>query len=264
MTDDLLERVEDGVAVLTLNRPDRRNALSEEMLEALLAAVSRIAVDESIGCVVVTGAGGAFCAGGDVKAMSNNYDDSKSMEDRINRLRRMMEVSRWLHEMPKPTIAMIPGPAAGAGLSIALSCDLRVAVPTAKITTAFVKVGFSGDFGGTYFLTQLVGTAKARELYLLGDVITAEEGAGLGLINRLAEPESLEADTMALAKRIAGGPRVANRYIKKNLNAAEHSPNLADHLDLEAIHHSRCSLTQDHKEATKAFVEKRAPVFVGR
>ncbi|RYD83818.1 MAG: enoyl-CoA hydratase, partial [Sphingomonadales bacterium] len=157
---DLIETKQDGIAILTMNRPEARNALSQPMLAALLEALPRLAADASIGAIVITGAGNAFCAGGDVKgfaATEGGANHGRSPEEAAHALRQSMEVSRWLHDMPKITIASIPGAAAGAGLSIALACDFRIAAKGAKITTAFAKVGLSGDFSGTYFLTQLVG-----------------------------------------------------------------------------------------------------------
>jgi 2-(1,2-epoxy-1,2-dihydrophenyl)acetyl-CoA isomerase len=174
-----------------------------------------------------------------------------------------MEVSRWLHEMPKPTIAMIRGAAAGAGLSMALACDLRIAADNAKLGTAFARVGYSGDFGGSWFLTQLVGTARARELYYTAELLDAKRALELGMVNRVVPESSLEDETMALAHRIASGPRIALAYMKRNMNAAE-SGTLKESLDLEAWHHTRTGLTEDHKEAARAFVEKRPPVFRGR
>ncbi|MBI2014697.1 MAG: enoyl-CoA hydratase/isomerase family protein, partial [Candidatus Rokubacteria bacterium] len=153
--------------------------------------------------------------------------------------------------------------AAGAGLSLALACDLRVAADSARFGTAFARVGYSGDFGGSYFLTQLVGTAKARELYFTADLLDAPQALALGLVNRVVPDSQLEEQTLALARRLARGPSVAYRYMKRNFNAAE-SGTLEDLLDLEAWHHTRCGMTEDHREATKAFVEKREPVFRGR
>lgn len=263
---DLIETRQDGIAILTMNRPEARNALSQPMLAALLEALPRLAADASVGCVVITGAGNAFCAGGDVKgfaATEGGANHGRSPEEAAHALRQSMEVSRWLHDMPKTTIASIPGAAAGAGLSIALACDFRVAAKGAKITTAFAKVGLSGDFGGTYFLTQLVGSAKAKELYLLSDVILAEDAERLGIVNRAVEPAQLEAETMALAKRFAGGARITQGLMKKNLNTAEKGDMLLS-FDTEALNHSRSAQTADHAEAARAFVEKRAPVFKGR
>jgi 2-(1,2-epoxy-1,2-dihydrophenyl)acetyl-CoA isomerase len=264
MSDDLLESVKDGVAVLTLNRPERLNAMSGPMLDGLLEALRRLAGDAAAGVVVLTGAGRGFCAGGDVKAMAAGSEmGGVTLEERAQGLRARMEVSRWLHEMPKPTIAMVRGAAAGAGLSLALACDLRIAGDSARFGTAFARVGYSGDFGGSFFLTRLVGTAKARELYFTADLLDAQQALSLGLVNRVVPDASLEDETLALARRLASGPRVAYRYMKRNLNAAE-SGTLHDLLDLEAWHHSRCGMSEDHREAAKAFVEKREPVFRGR
>src|SRR5262245_13190862 len=264
MSGDLLEVIKDGVALLSLNLPDRLNAMSQAMLDGLEEALPRLAEDGSVGVVVLTGAGRGFCAGGDVRAMAEGSEMSGvTLEERAPVLRARMEISRWLHDMPKPTIAMVRGPAAGAGLSLALACDLRIAGDTARFGTAFARVGYSGDFGGSYFLTRLVGTAKARELYFTADLVDAREALGMGLVNRVVPDARLEEDTIALAGRLARGPRVAYRYMKKNLNAAETGA-LEDVFDLEAWHHTRCGMTEDHREAARAFVDKREPVFRGR
>jgi len=262
-TQDLLESVSDGVMLLTMNRPDALNALSWPMMDAMSDAVGRAASDDAIGCVVLTGAGRGFCAGGDVKAMAAGTEMTGRLEAKAQALRQRMEISRLLHELPKPVIAMVNGPAAGAGLSIALSCDLRFMAAGARISTAFANVGYSGDFGGSYFLTQLVGTAKARELYFLSDRIDAEEALRLGIANRVFPDAALQTETMAVARKLANGPRIAYRYIKRNMNAAE-SGTLAQCFDLEAWGHTRTGETEDHKEAAKAFVEKRQPSFKGR
>jgi 2-(1,2-epoxy-1,2-dihydrophenyl)acetyl-CoA isomerase len=264
MTTDLLENVKDGVARLTLNRPDRLNAMSRPMLDALLEALPRLAEDPDVGVIVLTGAGRGFCAGGDVKAMAEGNElGGQTMEEKAQALRSRMETSRWLHEMPKPTIAMVRGPAAGAGLSLAMACDMRIAGDSARLGTAFARVGYSGDFGGSYYLTQLVGTAKARELYFTADLLDAQQALALGLVNRVVPDARLEEETMALASRLARGPRVAYRYMKRNMNAAE-SASLKEMLDLEAWHHTRTGMTEDHREAARAFVEKREPQFKGR
>src|SRR5207247_13323 len=197
---DLLVQAKDGVAVLTVNPPDRLNALSGPMMDALEEALPRLASDSSIGVVILTGAGRGFCAGGDVKAMAEGTEAGEgSLEEKAQSLRAHMEVSRWLHEMPKPTIAMVRGAAAGAGLSIAMACDMRVASDNAKFATAFARVGYSGDFGGSYFLTQLVGTARARELYYTSELVNAEQALAMGLVNRVVPDARLEDETMALA-----------------------------------------------------------------
>ena len=264
MTQDLLESIKDGVATLTLNRPDRLNAMSGPMLDALLEALPRLAEDGEVGAVILTGSGRGFCAGGDVKAMAEGREFAETgLEEKTHGLRSKMEVSRLLHEIPKPTIAIVRGAAAGAGLSMALACDLRVAGESAKFATAFARVGYSGDFGGSYYLTQLVGTAKARELYFTADLLDAQQALALGLLNRVVPDARLEEETMALASRLARGPRVALRYMKRNMNAAE-SASLKEMLDLEAWHHTRTGMTEDHREAARAFVEKREPQFKGR
>jgi 2-(1,2-epoxy-1,2-dihydrophenyl)acetyl-CoA isomerase len=275
MTDHLIETVEDGVATLTMNRPEARNALSGPMNAALQEAVLRLAHDPSVRVVVLTGAGGAFCAGGDVKGFAADTQRGSgggpsagpaagpSLEARVAGLRRGMELVRWLHEMPKPTLAVIPGATAGAGLSIALACDLRIAAEGAKLTTAFSKVGLAGDYGGSWFLSHLVGAAKARELYFTADVITGAEAARLGIVNKAVPADELEAEAKAYARTLASLPTIAVGYMKKNLNAAAHAT-LGEVLDLEAEHMVRTMQTDDHKGAAVAFVEKRAPVFAGR
>jgi 2-(1,2-epoxy-1,2-dihydrophenyl)acetyl-CoA isomerase len=267
MTDHLLESIEDGVATLTMNRPEARNAMSGEMMGALKAAVDRVAIDPAVRCVVLTGSGGAFCAGGDVKgqaraASERGSGQRVSVPARVHGLRSGMELSRLLHEMPKPTLAVIPGPAAGAGLSLALACDLRIALDTAKLTTAFSKVGASGDFGGSYFLPRLVGAAKAREMYFMADVILGQEACELGLVNYAYPAETFENEARQLAARLAALPTIAVGYMKRNLNAAD-SAGLSQVLDLEAEHMVRTMMTEDHARAAQAFVEKRPPVFEG-
>jgi 2-(1,2-epoxy-1,2-dihydrophenyl)acetyl-CoA isomerase len=211
-------------------------------------------------CVVLTGAGKGFCAGGDVKGMAGagGSGASLTLDQAIHRQRvNQRATAGRLFKMPKPTIAALPGAAAGAGFSLALACDLRIMARTAILTTAFARVGFSGDYGGTYFLTQLVGSAKARER------VSAEEALALGLANWVCEPEDLAARTRDIARRLASGPTVAYRYMKENLNRAM-AGEVDDCLDLEATHHVHCAATTDHREAARAFVEKRDPVFQGR
>jgi len=262
MMPDLIETVEHGVATLTFNRPERMNALSTPIMEGLLQGLPRLAGDPAVRVIVLTGAGRAFCAGGDVKSMAEG-GERRSAAEATAHLRSRMEVSRILHELPKPTIAMINGPAAGAGLAFALACDLRIAGASAKLVTAFVKVGLSGDFGGSFFLTRLVGTAKARELYFTGRPIDAQEALSLGLVNRVVADDQLGDTTMELAKSLAQGPHIALSLMKRNMNCAE-AAGLAELLDVEAVNMVQATRTEDHREAAKAFVEKRAPVFVGR
>lgn len=262
MSPELIETVTDRVATLTLNRPDRLNALSTPMLDSLLEALPRLASDPEVAVVVLTGAGRGFCAGGDVKSMAEGTSQL-SLDNAVQRLRGRMEVSRLLHDIAKPTIAMINGPAAGAGLALALACDLRVASESARFITAFAKVGFSGDFGGSYFLSKLVGTGKARELYYTGDAVDAAQALKLGMVNVVVPDFELAEATTALAQRLAQGPGIALGLMKQNFNAAE-TGTLAELLDLEAQRQVRTAKTEDHLEAARAFVEKRPPVFKGR
>jgi 2-(1,2-epoxy-1,2-dihydrophenyl)acetyl-CoA isomerase len=238
-TTELLASFDEGVLTLTMNRPEARNAMTGTMTAALAEQLATAELDANVACIVLTGAGNGFCGGGDVKGMAaagdgtvgNNTIDGAIHAQRVNQ----RATAGKLFTLPKPTIAALPGAAAGGGLSLALACDLRIMASTAFLTTAFARVGFSGDYGGTYFLTQLVGSAKARELYYLSE----------------------------LARRLASGPTVAYRYMKENLNRAM-TGDLDDCLDLEATHHVHCGQTEDHREATKAFVTKREPVFHGR
>ena len=245
MSDHLLETFDDGVATLTMNRPEARNALSGPMMAGLQEAIPRLAADPAVRVVVLTGAGGAFCAGGDVKGFASSGEtpggsnrEPPSFETRVEGLRRSTEMMELLHQMPKPTLAAIPGAAAGGGLSFALACDIRIAVETAIFTTAFAKIAVSGDYGGAYFLTQIVGTAKARELYFSADVLTAREALELGLVNRVFAADEYEAAAIAYARRLADSAPIALGYMKKNLNMALRGT-LSDVLDLEAQHMTR-------------------------
>jgi len=263
MTNQLLQEMHGAVLVLTMNRPEARNALTGEMTAALVEALEAAAGDAAVRAVVLTGAGGAFCAGGDVKAFSRGAGMDASREERTAGLRGRMEASRLLHQMPKPTIAAIPGAAAGAGLSLALACDFRICATTAKLTTAFAKVGLSGDFGGTWLMTQILGTAKARELYLLSPVLMGEEAQAIGLVTKVVEPEQVAGAALELAGQLAEGPTATLGRMKANLNAAAAGQGIEEVMDLEAENHTISMETADHREAAKAFVEKRKPVFSG-
>jgi 2-(1,2-epoxy-1,2-dihydrophenyl)acetyl-CoA isomerase len=266
-TADLRAEIDDGVAVITMNRPDRRNALSRAMLSALGAVLAEVETDEAVGCVVLTGASGGFCSGGDVKAMATPLADrsaGRSLDAVIHRQRLSQRaVSGRLWSMPKPTIAALGGPAAGAGLSLALACDLRYAVRGAVLTTAFARVGLAGDYGGTWFLTRLVGSGKAKELYYFSERLSAEEAERLGIVNAVFPPADFEREVMTRARRLAEGPPIAYRYMKENLNRAA-AGELGDCMDLEVTHHVHSALTEDHREAVQAFADKREPRFRGR
>ncbi len=267
-TEDLLAHQEDGVAVITLNRPQARNAMSAAMNAGLAKALDEAERNPAVRCVVITGAGGAFCAGGDVKGMaarSQGGGPGPTVDERIHlqRLNQRATAGR-IYQMPKPVLASLPGPAAGAGLALALAADLRIMADSAFITTAFAKVGFSGDFGGSFFLSRLVGSGKAKELYFLSDRVSVAECERLGIANAVVPAEELEAQTMALARRLASGPPVAYRYMKENFNRAAAGAGVLECLDLEATHHVHTGLTEDHRAAAKAFVEKTEVEFKGR
>ena len=268
-TNDLLGRIEDRVAVLTFNRPDRRNALSGEMYGGFATALPAIAANDDIRVVMVTGAGGAFCAGGDVKAMNQSHVTgtgdraTMSAEDRVDDLRRRQrEVSLALHEFPKPVVAALPGAAAGAGLSIALAADLRVAAPNALLVTAFANVGASGDFGGSWFLNRLVGESKAKELYFRSPRLTAAEALELGMVNAVLDDDDFETAALHWCNDIANQAPLAVARMKENLNRASVA-DLATALDAEAANMVMTMGTADHREAAAAFVEKRTPIFKG-
>jgi len=263
---DLIVRVESGIMIATLNRPEHRNALTQDMIGGLGDALDETERNDAIRCLVVTGAGGAFCAGGDVKNMARRNASGEPI-DGVGRMNQQRidhrRVAARLHHIGKPTIAALPGAAAGAGFSLALACDFRVAADTAFMTTAFAKVGLSGDYGGTWFATRLVGPAKARELYLLADRIDMKEAERLGLVNWVVPPDQLMVKTLEIAERLAKGPSVAYRLLKDNLNKALDRP-LLDCLDNESVNMAAARQTEDHKEAAKAFAEKRIPSFRGR
>ncbi len=269
-SDDLLARIEGNVGIITFNRPERRNALSNGIYRGFAAALPEMATDTDVAVVMVTGNGGAFCAGGDVKGMHEANTSGKArqgqpagFEDKIANLRmRQRQLSLALHEFPKPVVAALPGAAAGAGLSIALAADIRLAAERAIIVTAFANVGASGDFGGSWFLTQLVGTAKAKELYFTSPRLSAVEAKELGIVNQVLPDEGFDASALEWCQNMAERAPIALRYMKENLNRALHA-DLATALDAEASAMVRAMSTADHREAAAAFVEKRKPTFTG-
>lgn len=263
-TTDLLAALEGGVLTLTLNRPEARNAMSAAMNAALGEQLARAELDDEVKCIVLTGAGKGFCAGGDVKGMAARDGRGSGIDAAIHRQRvNQRATAGKLFTIPKPTLAALPGAAAGAGLALALACDLRLMAKDAVMTTAFARVGFSGDYGGTYFLTQIVGSAKAREMFFLPERIEAEEALRLGLANWICEAGELAARTHEIAHRLASGPAIAYRYMKENLNRAL-GGDMLECLDMEGTYQIHTGQTEDHKEAARAFVEKREPVFKGR
>lgn len=269
-TDDLLAHVDGHVGVITFNRPERRNALSNEMYEGFGKVLPTMSQDPDVRVVMVTGAGGAFCAGGDVKGMNEAHRSGGdrpgyggSLDDRIAQLRLWQNmVSLALHRFPKPVVAAIPGAVAGAGLSIALAADLRLAAERSIFVTAFANVGAPGDFGGSWFLTQLVGTAKAKELYLTSPRLTSAEALSLGIVNQILPDEGFDEAALDWCRGLAQRAPIAARLMKENLNRAI-SCDLPTALDAEAANMMRAMTTEDHKEAAAAFVEKRPPTFTG-
>ena len=258
---DLLENIENGVATLTLNRPEALNALSMDIRNGLIAALNRYAEDEAVRCIVITGAGRAFCSGGDVKGMGDRA--ARGLESRARGIQFSNAIPMAMRKHPKVIIAMVNGVAAGAGLSMSMACDMRIAARSARFTTAFLKVGLSGDWGGSWTLTRLVGTAKARELFFLPDLIGADEAMRVGLVNRVVDDAELQAATMDMAQRIADMPQIAVAATKRNLFESE-TGSFDTVLDMEAFNQARCSQTEDHREAVAALKEKRKPVFQGR
>jgi enoyl-CoA hydratase/carnithine racemase len=259
---ELLCRLDERVAVVTLNRPEAKNALTLEMKQALVALLPRLATDPAVGAVLLTGAGAAFCAGGDTKRMARE-GAPLAPEERKQQLRWEHGIPLALHRMPKPTLAALPGPAAGAGFSLALACDLRVMAESAFVTTAYVKLGLSGDYGASWFLTRLVGPARAREILFLGERLSSAECLALGLANRVVPDAALAAEALALAKRLAAGPPLALALMKDNLNRAV-GESLEAILALEAERMVDGAGTEDYVEAVRAFEERRPPVFKGR
>ncbi len=282
MSDVLFDKRPNGVAVITLNRPDSLNAMGGNLMPLLSQHLQECSTDPDVRCVVLTGAGRAFCAGGDVKGMAAGRDILAAINEGagggnggkpasaaaqfakgLATLRQSQKATSYmLHTMPKVTIAMINGHAVGAGLSLALACDIRIASDRAKIGTAFRNVGFSGDFGGSYFLTKMVGTEKARYMYYTGEVVEADAALQMGLVSKVFAHDDLEAETLKIADHIAAGPTLAYARMKENLNRAETS-DLATALDAEALNMALSGQTKDHQEAARAFVEKRQPVFTG-
>lgn len=260
---ELIESLDNGILTLTFNRPPRQNTMTVNLSTAFLSAVTRAAEDPAVRCVVITGAGKAFCAGGDFEELPSDENSTQSPEERKQYLRDEMDVVRILHEMPKPTLAVINGAAAGVGLAIAVACDMRFCLNTAKLTTAFTRIGTSGDSGASYFLPRLVGSAKAYELMFYSSVITGEQAFEIGLVNEVASAEDFEQAAHAYAQRLAALPTVAIGYMKKNL-VASHTSSLREILDLEADHMVRTLDTEDHRNAVAAFLNKTKPVFKGQ
>ncbi|MBL8673596.1 MAG: enoyl-CoA hydratase/isomerase family protein [Rhodospirillales bacterium] len=263
-TTQLLCAVREGVATITLNRPEARNTMSTELTPALRRMIKEMGEDDSVGAIVVTGAGKAFCAGGDVKGMGENRRTTMTPEERVVDLKwRQQALTGALLAVPKPTIAALPGPAVGAGFALALAADVRIAARSAFVGTGYARVGLSGDYGIAWLLTRQVGTGKARELMFTNARVEAAEAERLGIVNRVVDDAALADAAFAMARDMAAGPRIALRSMKENLDLAERA-GYVEAADREAELMIAGSQTEDHKEAVRAFVEKRAPVFAGR
>jgi len=260
MNETVLYEVSDGIATITLNRPDRLNTMTAQLLDEALEALETAATDTDARVVIFTGKGRGFCAGADLAA--RNTLGTGGIDSRIGVLQHVQRTALLLREMAKVTIAAINGACAGGGFSWACAADLRYAAASAKFATAYVNVGLSGDFGGTWTLPQIVGPAKARELYLLNDRLTAEDAERLGLVSRVLPDEELMPYVRGVAGRLVDSAPVAVRRIKENLNDAENIC-FAEALRLEAERHVRTGSTADAAEAGRAFLDKRKPVFTG-
>ena len=259
----LLYDVKDGIATLTLNRPERLNALGDTLREDLHDAVMRASEDDQVRVMIVTGAGKGFCSGGDVKAMNERKTQGgeRPLAEKVAPGRDRTVLA--LRDTPKPVIAAVNGAAAGAGMNLALACDIRLASTAAKFAQAFVRRGLHPDWGGTYFLPRVVGVAKAAELIWTGEIIEATEALRLGIVSAVHAPEDLMPAAHALAAKIAAGPpvaiRLAKRAIYHNLEC-----DLRQALEFETFAQNICFETEDAREGIRAFVDKRAPSFQGR
>jgi 2-(1,2-epoxy-1,2-dihydrophenyl)acetyl-CoA isomerase len=258
----VLEKIEQGVATLTLNRPDKLNAISTAMAVALNETLGRIANDKHIHAVILTGAGRAFCAGGDLAEIWKGRQE-KNVEDLEPLLRAGMQAVLKIRTMRQPVIAAVNGVAAGAGMNIALAADVRFVADTASFGETFAKVGLFPDYGGTFFLPQLVGHSKAAELLYTGDMIDAKTAQQLGLVNRLVPAGQLEAEAAAFAKNIADGPRMASRALKQVLFGNQRAE-LTKALEYEVEEQMKCFASDDCAEGLRAFFEKRKPNFQGK
>lgn len=259
----ILYAIDDRVATITLNRPDRYNAMTDLMREELLRAINATEQNDAVRAVVITGAGKGFCSGGDLqeKRDAASAGEALPLEDKLMPIRNKIVLG--IRNSAKPYIAAINGVAAGGGLGIALACDIRMASENARVGLTFLRRGMHPDWGGTYFLPRLVGTAKALELIWSGDMIDAEEAGTLGIVSQVTSAEDLMRATLEMAAAFANGPpvaiRLAKRAVYRNLDAE-----LSDALDFETHAQNICASTEDIREGVQAFLEKREPKFTGR
>ena len=263
-TNELFCYLNDAVATISFNRPEKRNALGDTLTPALREALLCLEDDERVRVIVITGVGTSFCAGGDVKSMNNQKTDCRSIEEKIRDLQnRQNTLALRLFELSKPTIAALPGAAAGAGMSIALACDLRIGSSNSFFAPGYARIGLSGDYGISYLLTNIVGPAKAKELMFTGRYVRSDEALSLGLLNEIVPDDALKIRTDELAKQISDGPPKAIQYMKENINRSIHEK-FKICLDYEADRLVRVAQTEDHNEGIRAFLEKRSPLFQGK
>lgn len=265
-TDQLLVTLDERVLRIVLNRPEARNALSDELTGALRKALAWAKHSDQVGAVLLTGAGAAFCSGGDVKAMGQRQTGANpppSVETHYRQMRaRHLEITGALRSMRKPSVAALPGAAAGAGMAIALSCDLRIAASSAFLSTAYARIGLSGDYGIAWLLTRIVGGGRARQLMLTAERVSAQRAFDIGLVNEVVADDDLADAAFNLARSLAKGPQTAFAYIKDNLDEALDIDH-ATAIDREADRLLKTRTTSDHAEAVQAFAEKREPRFSG-
>jgi 2-(1,2-epoxy-1,2-dihydrophenyl)acetyl-CoA isomerase len=260
---DLLYDVKDKIATITLNRPDKLNAFTGDMIEAWARSLQTAQADDDVNVVIVTGSGRAFCSGGDVGRMRRDGEAPSALDGKNTLWEGVHRVPKALEAMDKPVIAMVNGLAVGAGMGMCVMCDMRVAAESARFSTGYVKVGLVPGDGDTYFLPRLVGAAKALELLWTADFIEAPEAHRLGIVQRVVPDAQLKEATYALARQIADGPQVPIRMIKRLVYQSLRL-DLRTHLDLVSSHMSIVRQTSDHAEGVAAFKEKRAPRFQGR
>lgn len=258
----ILEAKHEGIATVVMNRPERLNALNNELAIAVNEAFGRLAQDSRVNVVVLTGAGRAFCAGGDLAALGKSRQ-AGTIQDVEPLLRAGMQMVLKMRAMPQPVIAAVNGVAAGAGMNIALAADIRIAAEEATFGQTFAKVGLFPDYGGTFFLPELVGAAKASELFYTGDLIDAKTALQIGLVNQVVPAAQLEETVKTLALKIARGPALAIRAVKRTLFASQEKE-LALALENEVREQMRCFLSEDCSEGIRSFFEKRPPKFQGK
>lgn len=278
MADVLLDKQADGVALVTLNRPDSLNAMGGTLMPELGDALEECERDRDVRCVALTGAGRGFCAGGDMRGFAARAGAGETKEDAkpveppsfpaalergaAGLAQSQRRTAYRLHTMPKPTVALVNGAAAGAGMSLALSCDMRLLSDRAKLVPAFARIAFSGDYGGSYFLTKLVGFGRAREIYFTGEQIDPPRALALGIANRVIAHDDLLGEGIAFCAKIAAGPPGALARMKANFLRAEHA-RVEEAMDAEGFYMTLSGQTRDNREGIQSFVEKREPKFTG-